>query len=470
MLLFASLVGLALMVSACAGAAQPQKVVETVVVEKEVEKVVEKEVTVVETVEVEKIVEVEKELEALPFGLTPGKPYDGTELNFLICCATAAQFHALAEKSNTEFYDLTGIKVSWDDVHNYDLFAFTDAWGAGLKPYMVPLDPLLEKDEAAHLDLSDFPNAYVEASKGLDGAVYGIPLRGHPFMFFYRQDIFDELGLEVPTTWAELEQVAEIVKAEKPDMFPLSVYYGINAGQNTFWWEALLWSNGGDLFDENWKPIFNNEAGVEATERYISWLNNELTGPGSVAFNEQEGLEEMLQGRAAMFMGWWWMYSRLKDCERAPDVCENVGFATAPSWEGKGEPSTYGHVWPMGINKYSKNQEAAWEYMKWIHSPEVQKAIITDKSAPEVSSNVATRLSVLSDPEVNAANDGLPEVGGAILADARTNPIIPEWLEILSILEVGLNDMAAGGADVQSTLDQMAADVEAIMERGGYYE
>jgi multiple sugar transport system substrate-binding protein len=123
----------------------------------------------------------------------------------------------------------------------------------------------------------------------------------------------------------------------------------------------------------------------------------------------------------------------------------------------------------MGINKYSKNQEAAWEYMKWLHSQEVQKDIITDKSAPEVSSNVATRLSVLSDPDVNAVNDGLPEVGGAILADARTNPIIPEWLEILSILEVGLNDMAAGGADVQSTLDQMAEDVEAIMERGGYY-
>ncbi|MCP4357122.1 MAG: extracellular solute-binding protein, partial [Chloroflexi bacterium] len=237
MLLLASLVVLALVGTACGGAAQPQKVVETVVVEKEVEKIVEKEVTVIETVEVEvekevtvietveveKIVEVEKELEELPFGLKPGKPYDGTELSFLICCNTAAQFHALDVKSNSEFYDMTGIKVSWDDVpygafqeklvteatsasDNYDLFAFTDAWGAGLKPYLVPLNPLLEKDDAAHLDLSDFPDAYVEASKGLDGAVYGIPLRGHPFMFFYRQDIFDELGLEVPTTWEELEQ------------------------------------------------------------------------------------------------------------------------------------------------------------------------------------------------------------------------------------------------------------------------
>ncbi|RME81600.1 MAG: sugar ABC transporter substrate-binding protein [Caldilineae bacterium] len=427
--------------------------------------------------------------EELPFNLKPGKPYDGTELNFLICCATAAQFHSLALRSNSDFYEMTGIKVHWDDVpygafqeklvteatsasDKYDLFAFTDAWGAGLKPYMVPLDQFVEENSNI-IDLSDYPPAYIEAGKGLDGKLYGLPLRGHPFMFFYRTDIFEELGIEVPTTWEEMEQAAQTIKDSGyggEDFYPLSVYYGINAGQNTFWWEALLWSNGGELFDDSWKPIFNSDLGLEATERYIGWLRNGLTGPGSVAYNEQEGLEEFIQGRAAMFMGWWWMYSRMINCERAPDVCENVGFAVAPSWEGKGKPRTYGHVWPMGINKYSKKQEAAFEYMKWIHSAEVQKEVIMDKSSPEVSTNVATRLSVLRDPEVNAVNNGLPAVGAEILANARTNPIIPEWLEILSVLEIGINDMAAGGADVKATLDQMAADVEAIMDRAGYYK
>ena len=94
LVLVASLVILALVSIACGGAAQPETitVVETVVVEKEVEKVVEviETVEVVKEVEKEVIVEVEKEMEELPFGLTPGKPYEGTELNFLICCAAAA--------------------------------------------------------------------------------------------------------------------------------------------------------------------------------------------------------------------------------------------------------------------------------------------------------------------------------------------------------------------------------------------
>ena len=85
--------------------------------------VVEKEVVVTqivevagEEVEVTKVVEVERELEELPYGLTPGKPYDGTELNFLVCCLGAAQFYALSEKGNSEFYEMTGIKVVWGDV------------------------------------------------------------------------------------------------------------------------------------------------------------------------------------------------------------------------------------------------------------------------------------------------------------------------------------------------------------------
>ena len=95
------------------------------------------------------------------------------------------------------------------------------------------------------------------------------------------------------------------------------MYYGINAGQNMFVWESLLWSNGGEIFDENFNPIFNNATGVEATQRYIDFLNKGYTGAGSVAFTEQEANAEYNQGRAAMFTGWWWMYSRGTNCNQS---------------------------------------------------------------------------------------------------------------------------------------------------------
>ena len=52
---------------------------------------------------------------ALPYGLLPGKPYNGTKLKFLICCQAAAQFFLLNQKS-LAFTELTGIEVEWGNV------------------------------------------------------------------------------------------------------------------------------------------------------------------------------------------------------------------------------------------------------------------------------------------------------------------------------------------------------------------
>ena len=346
----------------------------------------------------------------------------------------------------------------------FDLIAYVDAWGPSISTYMEPLDSYIEADG---WDLENYPSAYLRAGETADGARFGLPMRGHPFLFFYRADLFAEQGLEAPTTWEEVEAVAEVLKEAYPDVYPLSVYYGINAGQNLFWWEALLWGNGGDILDENNRPIFNSPEGVEATERYISWIEKGYTAPGSVAFNEQEANQEFNQGRAAMFVGWWWMHSRMTNCETNPaEVCENTAFAKTPSWEG-GQSASYGHIWNVGINSASENKEAAWEYMKFMLSEATEKSVVIDDSDPSVNTNVAVRLSVLADDEVNEAHGGLQRVGAEVLEDARTQVLLPEWPEILSILEVAINDMA-NGAEVQAALDQAAADVNDVMDRAGY--
>jgi multiple sugar transport system substrate-binding protein len=38
----------------------------------------------------------------------------------------------------------------------------------------------------------------------------------------------------------------------------------VGAGQNLFIWLNMLWGTGGDIFDQNMRPIFNNDAGVKS--------------------------------------------------------------------------------------------------------------------------------------------------------------------------------------------------------------
>jgi len=418
---------------------------------------------------------------AADLNLQEGKPYEGTELNFLICCTAVAQFAALIDRTEKEFTPLTGITVNWsgtpyesykDEIlveassgaGNFDLVAWVDAWGPQLEPFLLPLDDLAARDG---VDLADYPEVYLDAARLGTDTLYGLPFRGHAFMLWYRKDVLSDLGLEVPTTWQEVAAAARTIE-EQTDFEGISLYYNVGTGQNLFVWLSMLWGAGGNIFDENLRPIFNNETGVEATEFYVSFLREGLTAPDAVARGEQEGEQAVTQGRAAMFPAWSWLYENLADPElSSEEVVNNLGFVAAPGWQG-GDKTSYGYIWPVGILSSSRHQEAAWEYLKWLTHPEVSLDLVLDKSVPEFDTVVATRYSALTSPEVNETTGGLQDAMAVALRDARTQPLIPEWLDVQSVLEVAINEIA-GGADVQETLDFAAADIESIMERAGYY-
>ncbi|MEM8858468.1 MAG: extracellular solute-binding protein, partial [Chloroflexota bacterium] len=290
----------ALMLTMFVAACQPQVVeVETIKeVEVEVTRVVTETETVIEEVEVVKEVEVEVEKivevevpaeveEELPYGLEAGKPYDGTELTFLICCPGAAQFAAWAD-SAAEFKELTGIdvvftndplgglreKIVTESVGNpgsWDVTIYFGTWGPSLSQFLEPIETYSDEIDT---NLLDYPNSSRQIAT-IDGVTYGIPVRSHVMMMYYREDVFEELGLAVPTTWAELEAAAETINAADNGVNGITMNWANQGGGiNLMPWTNMLRTNGTDLFDDNWRPIFNNAAGIEATEFYQGLLEH----------------------------------------------------------------------------------------------------------------------------------------------------------------------------------------------------
>ena len=181
----------------------------------------------------------------------------------------------------------------------------------------------------------------------------------------------------------------------------------------------------------------------------------------SVAWNEQEANQELIQGRAAMFVGWWWMASRMLDAE-LPEVADNAAFAPAPGWAG-GDIASYGYLWPVGILAQSDDLEASLEYMKWLTHPITERRIVLDETSG-LNTNVAVRLSILADEEVNEAHGGLQGIASEVLATARTIPLIPQYTEIVPILAETINEIAIdANADIQAILDLAAEDVRYVM-------
>lgn len=416
---------------------------------------------------------------ALPYGLKSGKPYAGTKIVWLASPAT--QWEAIMQRV-PEFTKLTGIEVEYaptpyanllDKITTeavggtgaYDVIWFTDSWGPSLADYFLPLNDRIAADG---LDMNRYPKAY-QLAGAYEGQQIALPIRGHPQLLFYRKDILEQAGVKPPTTWKELEEVSQVIK-EKTGLYGISTFYAKGSGLQNLWvWLTYLWSNGGDLFDEKWEPIFNNAAGVEATQRYTGLVLKGYAPPGAVTATEYDGSNSVMQGESAMVITWWWHISNLTNPKSAkPEVVENIAFAPVPEWEGKGG-ATYTTVGVLGIFKSSKKQDAAWEFVKWATNPDLEKAWALDKSKPETTTNVVVQIANLNDPEINAAWGGMQAAASKSLEVANILPRLAEWPQVGSVLEIAINDIASG-KPAQETLDAAAAEVRNILDRAGYYK
>ena len=86
----------------------------------------------------------------------------------------------------------------------------------------------------------------------------------------------------------------------------------------------------------------------------------------------------------------------------------------------KGETVTYAISMPFSISKHSKNQEASWEFLKWLSNPELDRrnAIEREVAGEPIVNNVVTHKQSLVDPEVNAANDNIQQAAALSLSNS----------------------------------------------------
>lgn len=398
--------------------------------------------------------------ETIEHGLLANKPYDGTELTFVVCCPQAAQFQAW-RASVPEFTELTGIDVTFTDdpldglrekivtssvadPGSWDAGIYFDTWGPELENFLLPLEDVME------VDLSDYPEATADLST-INGTVYGIPARSHVMMLYYRTDVFDELGLEVPTTYDELVTTAATISDSDLGVAGFTLNWAKQPSISPIPWISLIQASGVSTFDAEGNPTFDTAEVVAATQTYYDLLAS--APQGAVAYNEGDNRNAFAQGSAAMTLAWSWSEEIFSNAElAAPEVLGNVGYSSAiPGLDAAGAPIAM--TWPVGISATSENPGAAAEWVKWLTNPDLDLSIIVDKSDPALATVVANRLSSMTSPEANApeANDGFSQAMADAYLNATHQPIYPEFAAVTEIIEVALSDIM-GGADVEATL------------------
>lgn len=275
-------------------------------------------------------------------------------------------------------------------------------------------------------------------------------------MLFYRTDIFEKHGLEVPENYEQFLDLACRIPELEPGMGGVASR-AASGHQAAHAFLLHLAPMGGRVFDAAWNPIINNAAGVEAAEALKSIVD---CGPeGSSAFGPAEAANAFAQGQAAMFLDSIAFAANFQDPSKST-VVGNVGYAMHPMGEIRAsQTGGFG----LGIPANAENKEAAFLLMQWLTSKQGDLAVAMAGGNP-------SRFSTYQDAGLNEKYPWSATFGEALqYADPDWRPIIPAWGKINADIGTTMSQVLTEGLDIQTALDGVAERTRALMDEEGYY-
>ena len=176
------------------------------------------------------------------------------------------------------------------DILNIDVFADYVA-----DDLLLPIQDCVSDETYAK-----FYDAFLEQSN-IDGTIWAIPDLASARAMYYNTDILEAAGAEVPTTWDELKDVCEKIKAYDSSIYPWGIDMTTDEGQAAF--AYYIWNNGSDFTDASGNWTLNADANVEAIEYAIGLVKDGLTN-SDPANETRYALQDLFgAGKLAMMIG-----------------------------------------------------------------------------------------------------------------------------------------------------------------------
>ena len=247
-----------------------------------------------------------------------------------------------------------------------------------------PLDDLLARDSNVNLD-TFFPTSVAELV--IDGTLYGMPIMYHSGVsgLFYHKPLFDEAGVAYPDeSWRYQDEFLDAArKITRSDSNGIITAWGVQqTGYNPL--TTIIYSFGGEILNESGsESLLTSEGTVEAI-RFVRSLHREHR----VARAPGDGPEPNFAfptGKVGMQLNGSWGMTPVQ-ASLADDEWSVAPVPMGPSgirMPGEGA----GAIW--GIARHSQNPEAAWTWLAYLASDEVQHKVMEMRTNFSSKPNVA---------------------------------------------------------------------------------
>ncbi len=343
-----------------------------------------------------------------------------------------------------------------------DIYAVDVIWSAIVADYMVDM-----RRYAGPTVLNQHLETLVE-NNTVDGKLVALPWFVDTGLLYYRTDLLDQYGVDVPETWDALETAARTIQqGERED------------GNRDFWgyvWQgapgestvvnALEWqasAGGGTIISPSGEVQVNNAATIRVLERAAAWIGEGgISPPAVLTYGPEESRMLWERGNAAFMRNWSYAYAL---GNRGGSAIQGQ-FATAPLPAGAaGRASTLGG-WSLAVSSYSDNPDAAAALVLFLASPEQQRF------RAEVGGFSPTILSVYNDADLAAANPYFEQMfqtlqtGSAVVRPSTL--AADRYSRVSRLYANAVHSVLRGNQDAAAAMDELAFELENIVIELGY--
>ena len=274
-----------------------------------------------------------------------------------------------------------------------------------------------------------------------------------------------EYGYELapPETWQQVSDQAKFF-ADPPDFYGTQ-FVGKDEAITGRFYEMLV-AEGGALFNEDWEPAFNSEAGVRALTWFVDLYEAGAVPAGVPNYLWDDTGLGFASGTVAMNLDWGGWSAFFNDPENSK-IAGDVGLTRAPKGSA-GIRTGWSGSHTFSVTETCDNKEAAASFVSFLTDYDRQMVEARKGLLP-------TRTQVWDDAKAEFRANGddflvtvFETYQASMAEDAFTPPLIPEWIEVSNVLWPQLQAAMIGDKSAQEALDEAAADARIVMEDAGY--
>ena len=228
-------------------------------------------------------------------------------------------------------------------------------------------------DDGLMLEVTDLPfmsniSDTIREMARYNGKEYALPMTLSSYGIYYRTDIFEQLGLAEPKTYAQLLEVSKTLKENGYDAFALPNKDVGNIAQRLERSIGVINHKSNDEF----KKIASGELKVEDSPTIRAFAQlcldiQQYSTDDSLGLDYESAVADLVNGKAAMMISGTWMLSTIQTSN--PDIAIKLLPIPSPLTDELSVPVNIDTS--FAVSSSTKHPEAALKFLEFLSRTEV---------------------------------------------------------------------------------------------------